>query len=107
MKIKKGDVVKVMSGKTGAVGRVLEVFPKTNRVKIEGVAPVKRHIKPQRNPKFPEGGIISDFGTIDASNVMLYSESLKRPVRVGFNVSEGKKSRVARGRNVKAENLDQ
>ena len=62
-KIKKGDTVKVISGSyKGSVGKVIEVLPQSNRVRIEGqsspIAPIKRHIKPQKNPRRPEGGII-------------------------------------------------
>jgi large subunit ribosomal protein L24 len=107
MKIKKGDMVKVIAGKKGQIGRVLEVLPKDMRVKIEGVAPIVRHIKPQKNPKFPEGGIIKDFGTVHASKVMLYSEALGRAVRLGTRVNaDGKKVRVAKGRNVEAKVVD-
>ncbi len=107
MKIKKGDLVKVIAGKAGKAGvvaRVLAVYPRTQRVKVEGVAEIKRHIKPQRNPKHPEGGIIADLGTIHVSNVMLMSESLNRPVRSGTLVLDnGERRRCARGHGVKAE----
>lgn len=109
MKIKKGDLVKVIAGsqdRKGRIGKVLEVNPKSQRIKVEGVAIIKKHLKPQRNPKHPEGGIIEDLGTIHVSNVMLMSESQGRPVRVGYSLSkDGKKTRVARGRNVKAEEI--
>jgi large subunit ribosomal protein L24 len=98
--------VKVISGakdKKGKVGQILEICVATGRVKVEGIAPIKRHIKPQKNPKHPEGGIVSDLGTIHLSNVMLMSESHGRPVRLGVSFDDaGKKVRVARGRNVKA-----
>lgn len=79
MKIKKGDLVKVITGskdRKGQVGKVLEVDRKRERVKIENIAPVKRHIKPQKSKKYPEGGIINDFGTIHISNVMLMPEGV-------------------------------
>lgn len=79
MKIKKGDLVKVITGskdRKGQVGKVLEVDRKCERVKIENIAPVKRHIKPQKSKKYPEGGIINDFGTIHVSNVMLMPEGV-------------------------------
>lgn len=99
MKIKKGDLVKVMTGskdKKGQIGKILEVDRKNNRVKIENVAPIKRHIKPNKSKVHPEGGIVNDFGTIHVSNVMLMSEKLGRPVRVG-------KKRVVKGRGLEAE----
>lgn len=107
MSIKKGDMVKVICGskdKKGQIGRVLEINKRKQRVKVEGVAPIKRHLKPQRSQKHPEGGIIEDLGTVHISNVMLMSETLNRPVRTGFAFDDsGKKNRVARGKNLQAE----
>ena len=107
--IKKGDLVKVIAGskeRQGKVGKVLAVFPKTCRVKVEGVAFVKRHLKPQTRASMPEGGIVEQHATIHISNVMLMSESQNRPVRTGVKILEdGKKVRVAKGKNVKEEVL--
>lgn len=109
MKIKKGDLVKVIAGskeKKGKVGRVLEVDLCAERVTVEGVGMHKKHIKPQRNPKHPEGGIIEVARSVHVSNVMLMSESLGRPVRAGMRVTDdGTKVRVARGRDVKPEQI--
>jgi len=108
-KIKKGDTVKVISGfYKGATGKVIEVLREAGRVRIEGasspIAPIKRHIKPQKNPRHPEGGIIEGIGSIHISNVMLVSEALGRPVRTGsVRTTNNTKQRVARGRNLKAE----
>ena len=79
MKIKKGDLVKVITGskdRKGQVGKVLEVDRKRERVKIENIASIRRHIAPNKNKKYPEGGIISDFGTLHVSNVMLMPEGV-------------------------------
>lgn len=84
IRIKKGDLVKVITGsadRKGQVGKVFEVDRKKQRVKIENVALVKRHVKPQTRKAFPDGGIIDDFGSIHMSNVMLMSEKQDRPVR--------------------------
>ncbi len=109
MKIKTGDLVKVIAGdskRKGMTGKVLEINYAKGRVKVEGVAQIKKHLKPQKHPKYPEGGIIADLASIHMSNVMLMSESQSRPVRVGVTYSDdGKKVRVARGKNVKAEVL--
>ncbi len=111
-KIKKGDVVKVISGDAqirGKTGKVLEVLKDGEkwRVRVEGVNIIKRHIKPQKNPKHPEGGIIEGAGSIAISNVMLMSEKLGRPVRTGatFSADGTTKERVARGKKVKAEKV--
>jgi large subunit ribosomal protein L24 len=67
-KIKKGDTVRVLAGNDlGRTGRVLKVFPKTERVVIEGVNMIKRHTRPsQKNPK---GGILEKEAPIHISNV--------------------------------------
>lgn len=107
MKIKKGDLVKVVSGskeKKGKIGRVLDVDTEALRVTVEGLGVHKKHLKPQRNPKHPEGGIIEVPRSVHVSNVMLMAESLARPVRTGTKMTDdGKKVRVAKGRGVKSE----
>jgi ribosomal protein L24 len=81
------------------------------RVRVEGLRIIKRHIKPQRSAKHPEGGIVEGAGSIPVSHVMLFSESLGRPVRTGAasKTGEGKdsrrKERVVRGRSLKAEKI--
>lgn len=82
MKIKKGDTVKVISGKNlGKEGKVLKVYPKTNKVIVEGVNVIKKHAKPtQANP---DGGIMEYEAPFNASNVML-SEKKTGTTRVGY-----------------------
>ena len=95
MKIKKGDKVQVITGSyKGTVGEVLKVYPKTNKVVVEGVAIAKKHLKPSQVN--PEGGIVEKEAAIDASNVMLFDEKAKKPTRVGFKVEKGEKVRVAK-----------
>lgn len=93
MKIKTGDEVKVISGHyKGTVSTVTKVFPKENKVIVEGVNMVKKSLKPsQANP---EGGVVEKEAKIDASNVMLYDRKAKSASRVGFKFEEGKKVRV-------------
>jgi len=70
LKIKKGDLVKVMSGESkGDTGKVLTVNKETNRALVEGVNKVKKHSKP--NAKHPNGGIIEVEASIHVSNLML------------------------------------
>jgi large subunit ribosomal protein L24 len=97
-RIRKGDTVTVIAGKhKGASGKVIEVLIAKNRVRIEGVATVKRHLKPGRDPKVPNGGIIEKFGTVHISNVMPIDPSTQKPTRVGFKrLDDGRKVRVAR-----------
>lgn len=103
-RIKVEDTVKVISGAhKGSQGRVLEVDLERGFVKLEDIAMQKRHLPPQRDPRFPEGGIVEQPGKIHISNVMLVSEDLGRPVRTGATFTQdGKKQRVARGGSVKA-----
>lgn len=88
MKIKKGDVVIILSGKErGTTGRVSRVDTKSDRVYVEGHNIVKRHQR--ANAAGQESGIISKEAGIHVSNVALYSEKLKRGVRVAARY-EGK-----------------
>lgn len=81
MKIKRGDVVIILSGKErGMQGRVLRVDTKSDRVFVEGRNMVKVHRK--ANAVNPESGIISKEASVHVSNVALYSEVAKRGVRV-------------------------
>lgn len=93
MKIKTGDEVKVISGHyKGTVSTVTKVFPKENKIIVEGVNMVKKSLKPsQANP---EGGVVEKEAKIDASNVMLYDRKAKSASRVGFKFEDGKKVRV-------------
>ena len=91
MKIKKGDKVQVITGAyKGTIGEVTKVFPKEDKVIVEGVNLVKKHLQPtQANP---DGGIIEKEAPIDLSNVMYSAKG--QAVRVGFSVQDGKKVRV-------------
>jgi len=93
MRIKKGDKVKIISGKDfGKVGVVLNVFLKDQKVMVEGVNVVKKHVKPGAVSK--EGGIIKKEKPVHVSNVMYYDEELGQGVRLGSKVVDGKKYRV-------------
>ncbi|MFZ4721409.1 MAG: 50S ribosomal protein L24 [Ilumatobacteraceae bacterium] len=94
MKLKKGDNVIVIAGKDkGVEGEVMQVFPKTNKVIVNGVNTAKKHQKPTRGNQ--QGGIIDRDMPIDASNVMLVHKG--KPTRVGYQVNaDGTKVRVAK-----------
>lgn len=96
MHVKSGDTVLVIAGKDkGKKGKILKVFPKENRVIVEGVNMLTKHKKAQ-GPTSP-GGIVKTEGTINASNVMYYCEKDKTGVRVGRSIlSDGKKVRVCK-----------
>ncbi len=95
MHVKKGDKVKVISGKDkGKEGIILEAYPKKDRVLVEGVNMVKKHSKPsQMNP---QGGISEQEAPIHVSNVMMLDPKSGNPTRVGYKVEDGKKVRVAK-----------
>ncbi|MCM3715674.1 MULTISPECIES: 50S ribosomal protein L24 [Halalkalibacter] len=95
MHVKKGDTVKVISGKDkGKQGVILEAFPKKNRVLVEGVNIVKKHAKPSQDN--PQGGILNQEAPIHSSNVMPIDPKSGEPTRVGYKVENGKKVRIAK-----------
>ena len=97
-RVKKGDQVIVMAGRDrGKRGRVLEVRPRERKVRVEGVAVVKRHQRP--NPAAGRGGgIIDKEALIDISNVQLIDPANGKPTRVRYDVAEDRtKLRVASG----------
>ena len=93
MKIKTGDTVKVITGHyKGTISEVKAVFPKTNKIVVEGVNMIKKSLKPsQQNP---EGGIVEKEAPIDASNVAYYDTKAKEIVKLGYKFEDGKKVRV-------------
>ena len=106
MQIKTGDTVVVIAGKdkftkdkkgnrVPTTGKVLKVYPKTNRVLVEGVNKVTKHQKPTQANQ--NGGKIEMEAPIDASNVMLLDPKVNKPTRVGIKIDEnGKKIRVSK-----------
>ena len=95
LKIRKNDIVKVISGSNkGKTGKVLRVYPKTIRILVEGVNIMKRHTKPsQANP---QGGIIAKERPVHYSNVMLM-DGAGKATRVGIKVTKkGKETTRAR-----------
>lgn len=93
MRIKKGDKVKVITGAyKGTIGEVTKAFPKEDKVIVEGVNMVKKHLRPtQQNP---DGGIVEKEAKIHVSNIMLYDEKAKQASRVKYEMKDGKKVRV-------------
>ncbi len=97
MKVRKEDKVVVIAGNyKGKTGKILKVFPKKNRVIVEGVNIRKRHTKAsQQNP---QGGIVEKELPIDASNVMLLDPKTNEPTRIGKKIiiddKTGKKKSV-------------
>ena len=95
MHIKKGDLVEVIAGKDkGKQGKVLKVLTSNNRVVVEGVNMLTKHLRPSTTN--PEGGVQNIEGAIHASNVMLVDPKTKKPTRVGIEFKDGKKVRVSK-----------
>ena len=93
MKIKKGDLVKVIAGKDkDKEGKVLVVNREANTVIVEGVNMVTKHTKPSAANQ--NGGIVKQEGPIDASNVMYIHKGTA--TRVGFKMDGDKKVRFAK-----------
>jgi len=97
MKLRKDDIVQVMTGKyKGQQGRIIKVFPDKNRVIVEGVNIIKKHERPtQENP---QGGIMKKETSIAYSNV-LYVEN-GSPVKIGYKILDnGSKVRISKKTN--------
>lgn len=95
MKIKKGDTVKVLSGKDrGKQGVVKLTLPKVNKVVVEGVNLVKRHKKEQNTNETKKRGIQEFEAPIPAAKVMLIDPKTGKTTRVAYKLENGKKVRV-------------
>ena len=93
MKIKKGDMVKVIAGKDkDKEGKVISVNKKDNTLLVEGINMITKHTKPSMSNQ--QGGIVHQEGPIDASNVMLLVDG--KTTRVGFKMDGDKKVRFAK-----------
>ena len=93
-KIKKGDTVKIIAGKDkGKTGEVLSVHDNGERVLVDGINMVKKHVKP--NPNINEkGGIVSKSMPLHRSNVMLYDPLKNKGSRVGIRIlNDGQRAR--------------
>jgi len=100
-RLKSGDEVIVIGGKDrGKRGKILRVDPKHQRVFIEGLNMIKRHQRPQQVAGAQRaeqvGGVIEREGPIHVSNVMLVDPKEGKPTRVGVELQDGKRLRIAR-----------
>jgi large subunit ribosomal protein L24 len=95
MKIKKGDRVVVLTGRSkGRIGEVLKVMPKENRAIVQGVNTVKRHTKPSQGV---QGGIVEKEASIHVSNIAHIDPTNDLPTRVGYRfLEDGRKVRYAK-----------
>ncbi|WP_324822089.1 50S ribosomal protein L24 [Sinanaerobacter sp. ZZT-01] len=94
MQIRKDDTVLVITGKDkGKKGKVLKVFPKTERVIVEGINIQTKH---QKQTRTAQSEIKHQEGSIHVSNVMYYDTKAKAPTRIGYKVENGHKKRVSK-----------
>lgn len=92
MKIRKGDKVKIMAGKDkGKDGVIDRVYPKQEKILIQGINLIKKHIK--KNQELPQGGIVDIPKPIRVSSVMLICPKCSKTTRVGFKLDKNKKVR--------------
>lgn len=97
MTIRTNDMVVVIAGddKSPAARKVLRVLPKTDKIVVEGVNRVYKHLRPSKQN--PQGGRLSKEMPIAVSNVLLFCPSCNRGVRTGVRFTEaGQKQRVCR-----------
>ncbi len=93
LKIKTGDTVTVIAGDhKGSEGKVMRVDREKNKAIVEGVNVVKKHEKP--SAQNPQGGIVEKEAPIHISNLSLMENG--NPVRVGYEMKDGKKVRVSK-----------
>jgi len=96
VKIRKNDTVLVIAGKDkGKKGKVRFAYPEDERVLVEGVNFIKRHMRAMRQAR--QAGIIEREAPINVSDVMLLCSKCNRPTRVGFRfLADGRKTRFCR-----------
>jgi large subunit ribosomal protein L24 len=93
-KIKKGDKVVVLAGKDkGRSGEVIRMMPKDDKAVVRGINMVRRHTKQSQSQ---EGGIISKEAPIHLSNIAVADPKDGKATRIGFEVKDGKKVRIAK-----------
>ncbi len=99
MKIKKGDQVKIISGKDrGKTGAIVSVLPNENRITVEGINLYKKRVRPTKQGQ--KGETVSVSRPFSASNAMVICSNCKKATRVGFRV-EGSGKNVTKTRYCK------
>ena len=97
LKIKTGDTVRVIAGDhKGSEGKIVKVLIEKNKVIVEGVNMVKKHMKP--SAQSPQGGIVEKEASIQISNLSLLTAK-GETTRVGFKMEDGKKVRFSKKSN--------
>ena len=97
LKVKTGDTVRVIAGDhKGSEGKIVKVLLDKNKVIVEGVNMVKKHMKP--SAQSPQGGIVEKEALIQISNLSLLT-SKGETTRVGYKMEDGKKVRFSKKSN--------
>lgn len=103
IRLRRDDTVQVLAGKyKGKTGKIVAVHPTENKVTVEGINIVKKHVKP--NKAYPQGGIIDITKPIWVSKVAVVDPTSKKPTRIGYKLDDkGGKTRVykASGKEIK------
>ena len=95
MRIKKGDQIQVIAGKSkGKKGKVTRVLPASGKIVAEKINVMKKHMKPKREGE--KGQIVEVDAPFDVSNAMLVGPECGKMTRVGYSVKNGNKSRVCK-----------
>ncbi|KKT57147.1 MAG: 50S ribosomal protein L24 [Parcubacteria group bacterium GW2011_GWC1_45_13] len=95
MKIKKGDMVQIISGKDcGKQGKVLRVFPKSEKILVEGVALRKKHQRPRKQGQ--KGEVVTLPTPFHTSNAMLFCKNCGKGSRAGYKFSGDVKTRICK-----------
>jgi large subunit ribosomal protein L24 len=93
IRLQKGDTVMVRIGKDkGKTGKVVATHPAENKVTVEGVNIIKKHVKPNR--AHPQGGIVEMTKPIWVSKVAIVEATSKKPTRIGYRLEDGAKTRI-------------
>ncbi len=88
--VKAGDTVKVLSGEDkGKTGRVVRVFPRKGLAIVEGVALIKKRIRPKTNARYPQGGTIEMERPIPVCKLQVIDPALNKPTRIGRRQENG------------------
>ncbi len=95
MKIKKGDQVKIISGKDrGKSGAVISVFPNDSKITVDGINLYKKRVRPTKQGQ--KGETVSVARPFAVSNAMIICSNCKKTARVGFRVEEKEKIRLCK-----------
>lgn len=96
LRIKRDDLVYVITGEDrGKKGKVLKVYPNTNRVIVEGINLMKKHRRRTREDQ--QGGIVQIEKPINISNLMFFCKHCNRPARLAVSIlKDGSKTRICR-----------